>query len=530
MKKLALFSVVCFFCSRLASAQLAFPLQETPVSFNSNVLARSQGLPTDFALFSPDTASQILFNPARAAMSSQRFVYASYLPATTTTAITNTYFFTATSDYYPTYSYTYNSYTDPIVQYPSGSTVSFVTLFGKPESKWLLQVTNSLSRYTTNTAITYQVPLDPPYFTSAQTLSGTASSETQSSLFAFKLNKIFTDATGGSSFGVYGIYQATVTASTSQTSSNMDSSFSNPASTFTGNSILHNEQRAYAAGLEFSSASSASDFIISVGFQKGTLNSQNNSASSYYSQSYSSNFESNNSASGSPTTFIGRLYLQHEASWITKMDNLFASLNVAYTTGDLDYGSSYQQEFSPSNTPLSIDFSKSEAAKDLKSLLSFGYVVRQKLSDIEFLIGLNPQISYREITGISDNQAISYYNYAANIVNKQKTTTVAATIPIAVNYAVTPSIALFGGLNYQYSYTSDKTDQTLTTQPFVSTNSYIIGSQSGSSSTTNTSLATSSVIYLGADLSHASGLNVQVFIQNNFASLSSWYVSLGYRF
>ncbi len=97
MKKIIVFLVFLIVCqnSSLVAQQLLLPyrqyqevlIQDQPITFNPNMLAHSQGLPNNFLLFAPDTSVQILFNPARAAFSGQKFVYANYLPQSPLTTL-----------------------------------------------------------------------------------------------------------------------------------------------------------------------------------------------------------------------------------------------------------------------------------------------------------------------------------------------------------------------------------------------------------------------------------------------------------
>jgi hypothetical protein len=69
------------------TASLPLFAQTSPRFIDKSILVQSRVLPSDYQLFLPDTASQILFNPARAALGGRRFVYSSYLPASTTTPV-----------------------------------------------------------------------------------------------------------------------------------------------------------------------------------------------------------------------------------------------------------------------------------------------------------------------------------------------------------------------------------------------------------------------------------------------------------
>jgi len=70
-------NVLCFVLLAVVLSNYSFG-QLSSTNFNPNILVHSQGLPNEFLLFVPDTATQILFNPARANDYSGSFVYTTY--------------------------------------------------------------------------------------------------------------------------------------------------------------------------------------------------------------------------------------------------------------------------------------------------------------------------------------------------------------------------------------------------------------------------------------------------------------------
>lgn len=67
--------------------------QTFPRLVDKSILVQSRILPSDFQLFLPDTASQVLFNPARAALGSRQFIYTTYFPSSSSFNSKQTLFF-----------------------------------------------------------------------------------------------------------------------------------------------------------------------------------------------------------------------------------------------------------------------------------------------------------------------------------------------------------------------------------------------------------------------------------------------------
>ena len=75
--KTASFILLSFFLLTIKiHSQPGYP---EPLTTGKHFLVNSAGLPEEFLLFSPDTATQILFNPARANDFSGNFVFINYL-------------------------------------------------------------------------------------------------------------------------------------------------------------------------------------------------------------------------------------------------------------------------------------------------------------------------------------------------------------------------------------------------------------------------------------------------------------------
>jgi hypothetical protein len=100
-------------------------------------------------------------------------------------------------------------------------------------------------------------------------------------------------------------------------------------------------------------------------------------------------------------------------------------------------------------------------------------------------------------------------------------------IPIHVNFTPTNWFSLFGGLNYRYSYLYEKINSTY---PVEQNLRPVVGTTLRSVSQVLSSLNSTSAVFAGVELRHASGLQTQIAFRGNLANYTSWNISLGYVF
>ena len=279
--------------------------QEQPLAFDRNMLAHSQGLPNDFLLFSPDTCVQILFNPARAAMSERRFVYASYLPDPNSS---QTIF--------------------------SNGSLTGAALFNAIGSTWLLQASNSLNRNSIDYSLSGQ-----DYEEQINTSDLYNSLSNNSFLFngsftAIKLSLVGTAGENSYSVGAFGIFMPQTETLNSTHHSSDDYHYYDPINSygyeyhevFRSDEQLERANSKYAIGLEFSLAGLGWDFITCLSFQKDKVNRISTVLSNddYYRIYANSDVNTQTTIHSStdkrtiePGIYDIHGYFQHTADWIT---------------------------------------------------------------------------------------------------------------------------------------------------------------------------------------------------------------------
>jgi hypothetical protein len=474
--------------------------QNQPVAYNPNMLANSQGLPENILLFSSDTSVQILFNPARAACSDRRFVYTNYLP-----------------------------YSNP--------TLSAAALFNTEGSTWLLQVSNTINKYTRNNTTDSQSSQNNITYSYIDNSTATNSNESCGSFTTLKLSLIGGTSGNSYSLGAYGIIYPSEENSNSYNTSfsqRMDN-YSNTYQEVTiGTGQSHGTSSRYAAGIEYTLAGSDWDLITGVQIAKNKIQTLNTNVSTdtYQSlDSYGSNYykristDDLSSSISSTEPIIYRIYgyFHQTADLITSTDHYFISSSIYSSSGKIFISNitknTYWYQYAgdlPYDEATTREFVHQEETNDWGVSLSTGYLVTRKLIDIEILIGLNPQFSYNEFkeagseTQITENRA-----WAAAIQ-----------IPIYLNYTPIEWCSFFGGLNYRYTYSYQKYNISTPTQQYSQSGTNYSSTQSQEQ--TRSSLNSTNNVYAGMELRHASGLYMQFAFNQNLSSFSGWNISLGF--
>lgn len=482
--------------------------QILPTEFNPNLLSHSRGLPNNFLLFSPDTSVQILFNPARAALTGQRFVYANYLPS-------------------------------------KDQTVSIASLFNAMGTTWLLEVSNTLQRQTddySSNSQSLQKYIYPSSF--ENTINNDQFSGSylyHYSKTAMKLSLIGGTSGDSYSLGIYGIlypYERSIHMNLDDSRIYQSMPYSN-RDIFRLNQRLDEKNSMYVAGVEYSISGSNSDLIAGIQIQKNRiLISQSGDFTEEYSYYYSStdnyistsigNFSSS-AKTNEPIIYKAYGYYHHTADVITSTDHYFISSNVYTSSGKIfmdntETDKSFSRYYSnpPSLQSSSQILFHQEDTHDWGVKVATGYLVSRKLDDIEFLVGLQPQFGYDENKYTSGSTAlINDHMWSA-----------AVQLPIYLDFTPVNWCSFFGGLNYQYTYSHVRRDITfplLQHSYNYSTNSSI-STSSGTAQDTYSVYSSSSNVYAGVELKHSSGLRLQCAFNGSLSSYSNWNISVGYVF
>jgi hypothetical protein len=480
--------------------------QKQSVLFNPNMLAHSQGLPNDFLLFSPDTSVQILFNPARAALTDRRFMYVNYLP--------------------------YN-----------GQTFSAASLFDALGRTWLLQISNTLYKYSSDYTTNSQ---DLNIYTYSSEIekhldNGTSRGSSQYNISSTSVKLSLIGGISGDSYalGVYGIlypnertYQSDFSEARQYTIPN----YSNYTDVYNMTGRQHNENSIYAAGVEYSLSGSKWDLITGVEIRKNKfqtaytsnytdeyLYSNTSGSSSYSDRSSYSGDRSSSVNTTEPIIYKAYGYYHHDADVITSTDHYFISSYIYSSSGKifLNYNETERRIYQYDNNPpsdqtTSRTFFHQEETNDWGVKITSGYLVTRKLDDIEFMAGVHPQFGYDEYKiAPTDSWIVNEHVWSA-----------ALQFPIYLNFTPVTWCSFFGGLNYRYTYTYAKENISAPLQQYSEDNYF--WSTVGSQQTTYSMYSSSNNVYAGLELRHSSGLRLQCAFNGSLASYSGWNISLGY--
>lgn len=250
-----------------------------PLQLNRNFLVHSAGLPQEYLLYIPDSATQILFNPARANNFSTNFIYVDYL---------SDYILQSSIPLYPIdmniipeinlqksnsfnfpdiYRETFTSSKNP--------TFSAVALLNIGGSKWLFELTNGINRFT-NSNISRSIENDTYAVMSYELInnSETNNSANDGMTTSFKISRIFQSGKLNFSTGLFGIINRNNIHSFSEDENN-DYRFQNLSDSTKyrdhDNQYLRNNNDAdnsrYVVGGEFTLNNKYWDYLFTIDYQ-----------------------------------------------------------------------------------------------------------------------------------------------------------------------------------------------------------------------------------------------------------------------
>ncbi|MFA6978331.1 MAG: hypothetical protein WC209_03320 [Ignavibacteriaceae bacterium] len=541
--------------SNITSGQLS------PTNFNPNILVHSQGLPNEFLLFVPDTATQILFNPARANDYSGSFVYSTYAADFKRAVFLPIYYIGdirfSNLSYTPEYPPSGN-----IEDYGSGKnpTIAFATLFTALNSKWLFLFSNGLSKQNGTKDITSENRHPDSYYkTYQESTSSNEEMETNEARTSFRLSNIFSSGEGKSSIGLFASFNTSLNNSNMNSLNNsLRSSNSIPLYNYSNNGsqiyIVNEENSTSEFGFELSLANEEWDYIARVSYQKSTKNTKNSSYSNqesidstYYGSSStptSSSIRNNTTNStnyithSEPYIFAFENYYQHKTSFFSLDGNFFVSASINYSSGDGKTGgdSFHRYEYYNNGTLTSHNSTSNSseqkfADKNWGFTFTPGFVLKKNFTDLFLMTGIKIETGYQRYSfGKTESASVVYYtNYPFFVTtSKTKVTFVSLTLPIYINYTPAEWISIWGGMNYSYGY--NKSEIAYIENSTLSTNPIYPQTYSKNSNDNNSSFQSLKSTFLGLELKHPSGLRVQISFDEDVASFRDWNMSVGYHF
>ncbi len=483
--------------------------QNQPITFNPNMLAHSQGLPNDFLLFSADTTVQILFNNARAGSYNQRFVYVNYLPQSPVTVLQANALLSNT-DYISSI---------PISITPTFSAASLFDALGKI---WILEVSNWSYRNTSESNTGMQDILQNPeypnnaYYNSTNTVTSNLTYGYQTTV---KLSLICNSA----SIGIFGIVipESKYSTEVGWTGTWYPISGSSYLSSSGFQSQVTNTKN--IIGIEYSQVGSQWDLITDFTVQKNILNESFRFVTNDVTTKFSSQ-------AVEPFGYGFRGYFQHSAQLVTPDDHYFVSTGAYYLSADLSVIQNKTSNPSYLDTAI-VSLSDAEKAKNWGTSFSCGYIISKKLIDLDVRVGFNPQFNYdnfKDAYPFLNQYTSPYSNLQIPSIFRHQLWTIAFQIPIYLNFTPVGWCSMFGGLNYKYLYQHEKVASFQPDQQNEFDQISSVGRESESQTLSN--LSSTSNVYAGMELRHASGLRMQIAFRGNLSNYSSWGMSLGYIF
>lgn len=497
--------------------------QQSPTYFNPNILVHSQGLPNELLLFVPDTASQILFNPARANDYSGSFVYGTYA---------------ADFKKYDNYSENYELGKNP--------TIAVATLFNAYNSKWLFLFTNGIaelksdfnSKGVYNNADSYSTTV----FGSENIFRNY---EEKEAITTFRLSRIFSTEIGNSSMGIFAIFNTDFAKSFMTRSNSYRRIYGTTPKYFLSSNYAetHKSERdnsQYVLGFEFSLAKENWDYITRVSYQKSTSNDRrislenNQQHDSTYNPPISYSNKSNRTNNEAyfntvePYAVVFENYYQQKSSFISLEGNLFVSAKAYFSKGEGKGSGDYYNAHANYNNGIlgSNDTSRGIIDnkfddKDWGFSFTPGYLLKKSFSDLSLMSGIIMVAGHKKNTfRQSDFSSLSRPEFT-NITSKL--TFAILTIPVYINYSPAEWISFWGGMNYSYGYSKHNRENLHDIRDVRGISNLI-------SSSTYAGYQSAKSVFLGAELKHLSGLRLQISFDEDVASFRDWNMSLGYHF
>ncbi len=558
MKTASLLLLFCLLTINIYS-QAGYP---EPLKTGKQFLVHSAGLPEEFLLFAPDTASQILFNPARANNFSGNFIYVNYL-----SDYTESYY------YYPIYSNGVSQVAEPTglkkssgfnfpqIYQESYSTYknpsfSAAALINSGSAKWLFELTNGINTYGTSALYTDNETAwdDPVNLYSTSHFRNTQEQHYDANLTSFKVSRIFKAGDLNLSTGIFGIIMT----------GNEDGEFRNSSENYyfrnpvAGDSSMHRSYRIndetdninrndarYVVGLEFTAGTGFFDYVGSIDYQFGDNSfdySYDINASTYDSSRFSpgQSWQFNRSeeirtfsgtSSQKPSVLNLSNYFRHKLGLLDPGDNVFISVNAFYSAGSYSFRKNYEEIYRAYYPEVTsgdtTEFANSDSYdyNDWGFSVSAGYVYERKVDDLSLLTGLKFSGNVEHLDGVNNSSVTSINGGFEKIVFKPSGFSI--TLPVYVDYSPADWASVFGGLNYTYDYLFTKThrEMNLTYQNYSTEIT-----ERTTQNRTDHSWRSYKSIYFGCALKHSSGLRAQFLFDGDIAKVSDWNVSLGYEF
>lgn len=558
--KIASLITLTFLLSFNSFAQSGMP---EPIQLNRTFLVNSAGLPEEFLLFVPDSAVQILFNPARANNFSDNFVYVNYLSDADPAIIYPMYYlpdvpieFTGTGGLQKTSSINFPTLYQDNFTTSKNPTFSAAALINAGSARWLFELTNGISRY--NNLLNYnyfsnEIRESNNYYSLAN-YRNNQDFTNEGMVTSFKITHIFKTDELNFSEGIYAIFHKNDSRSklfafsedyVHRDASSADSALYRSYQLDTGKNDENENDSRNVIGLEIALNNTKFDYVGSIDYQFGDNSYKNDlgmyqyhyDSTKYYPEwnVYRNERTSKSLQSSSQKSYIINFtnYYRHQLGLILPDDDLFLTLNLFYSWGEISFEDNteninlyYNQQGTDGDTVTSNNSGQFDV-KDWGVTLGAGYVLTKKLDDLSVLTGL------KVLGNIEYLSTLRTANITSGIPGFEKDvlkpSLFSVTLPIYIHYSPVQWFSVYGGMNYTYTYTRNKTSASLNV---TRQESYYprITEYNFNLNTVRQGWQSYKSIYLGCELRHSSGLKVYVYWNEDLTLIRNWNVSLGYQF
>lgn len=511
MRNVWRWSLVALCLGTMASSGFSQTNIYEALQFASNALVGFDNVPDGFRIFVADSTSQVFTNPARAAALERGFAYAiRYTPRTQ-----------------PDF--------------------GFATLLKSGGGSWWVQFEHRvgmLDRQISRDFSTIRFPLEPER---RRTEEFESFFENDLSFARLRLSRVGGTGSHGHAIGLAVLAQWAPRGRTSDiglvetvmgevrpdvlVSRRMESQVE---------IVERVDERQFAVGLEAAWRGADWDFITGIRYQ--TADRETRLKRDLYALQRDTTYQigidtsriffetrrlSEGRAQVEPNFLHASTFLQKRAPWLTAGSHLFLSLEAFYA---LESNISFETErletrlisIEEGHTDTLRSMLSGEADGDFWSLeAAVGYVIRHRIQDVRFFVGLRPQFTYADLNDVVLDDRI--YDEFPPLAREEKTWRLNAAIPVFVDYQPTAWLSLFAGVTFAHVY------EHVEGRSMVASNSGEATTEL-SLETNVTDFHSSNRVYAGTTLRYRHRLVAQLAFRGDLARLSSWNLAVGYHF
>ncbi|GAB6283251.1 MAG: hypothetical protein STSR0008_20110 [Ignavibacterium sp.] len=561
LNKSFLFLFVIIFFTEIVNAQE----EQTNYNYNPNTLVYSRGLPGELLLFSPDSAVQILFNPARAMNFNTNFVYSSYISDFNqgiNTIINNYYYY----DRYPPIFYFNEASTSIVPNFPDlytetytnkkNPTFSINSLFGSDEKKWLISFANgvnTLESKINNKFLNSTYHLYDISYYSFNTQNTNTKENNDNYITKFSVLNIRKTNLGNVFFGISGLINNQNNKNVTNYLDYFQSinTYQNNSNENINDSKIEEDNNLYQGGLNFGLNTPKLDYVgklyyvyneNKIIYEQNYRNSQIDST--YYpqhlnifnrTQFYKNNFNSKSKG------IIFNNYFQSEIN-NSFFKNYFVTLDAYYLNNKLNFDGTYNYSYesfidtsSSVNNFSSLSNPKSLDKNDWGFRISTGLTFKKKIDNLYILSAFILDGSHNDFHYLSqdNNVFIPFPNYT-NVMNyyfsNEKNNVFTLTLPIYLNLDLFQFLSVYGGFNFAYQYIDRKITKEYDLNYYSSGTNPIQENYQNYFKKEDDNFKSYKSVYVGLEFKHKSGLVMQISFDEDISTFQDWNFSLGYHF